>query len=186
MFNTICWPKWEKLAAMKKNPTKARTRIQLVSISINPDGKPPCRKVLNNNADQYEKPKMRKKKNISSCGNYLNPNRLDKPNNNAVHQYFFEHIKPWLKPPCRNVVHNLVTKMSKLAPMQKDSKSNRLDQPNQQEQEECSSLVFLEALKPWLNRPCRKCSTYFADQNEKIGNCGIEYHRVTHLHSALK
>ena len=127
--------------------SRARTRIQLISISINPDGKPPCRKVLNNNADQYEKPKMREKK-ISSCGNYPNSDRLDKPNNNAVHQYFFEHMKLWLKPPCRNVVHNLVTTMSKLAPMQKDSKSNRLDQPNLQEQEECSSLVFLEALKP--------------------------------------
>jgi len=51
----------EKISSYEENPTRARTRIQLISISINPDGKPPCRKVLNNNGDQYEKPKTRKK-----------------------------------------------------------------------------------------------------------------------------
>ena len=47
--------------------------------------------------------KNEEEKNVSSYGQYSNSNKLDKPNNNAAHQNFFEHIKPWWKPPCRNV-----------------------------------------------------------------------------------
>jgi hypothetical protein len=99
--------KMRKLAAMVKT---------LISSSMNPDGKPPCRKVLNNLLTNMRNQNW-EEKNVRSYENYPNSNRLDKPNNNAAHQCFFEHIKPWLKPPCRNVVHNLVTKMRKLAPM---------------------------------------------------------------------
>ena len=56
----------ENISSYGKNST--RTRSRLISSSINPDGKPPCRKVL------WEG------KIISSYENYPNSNRLDKPN----------------------------------------------------------------------------------------------------------